>query len=102
MKSAKCKIVCSSPRLCGESFRSELPKEPDVVFDEAADVLDGVLSHGDAFDAQAEGPAGVFFGVDAAVGEDVGMDHAAAAQLDPALLVLEPHVHLGRGLGERE
>src|SRR5688572_16115981 len=78
----------------------ELPQEAEVVFDEVADVVDAVFPHGDALDAEAEGPAGIDFGVHVAGREDVGMDHAAAAELDPAGLVLEPDVHFRRWLGE--
>src|SRR5688500_15580114 len=81
---------------------SELAEEADVVLDEQADVVDAVLAHGDPLDAEAEGPAGVFFGVDAARLEDVGVDHPAAAELDPLAAVFEPDVHLGRRLGEGE
>ena len=63
------------------------------------------LPHRDAFDAEAEGPAGVVFGIDAAGCEDVGVDHAAAADFDPAGGVIgrgDQHVDLGGGLGEGE
>src|SRR3954466_7740181 len=80
----------------------ELFEEAEVVFDEEADVVDAVLAHGDAFDAEAEGPAGVNFRIDFAVGEDVGVDHAAAAEFDPALLVFEPDVDFSGGFGEGE
>ncbi len=64
-------------------FDSELAEEAEVVFVEPADVGDVVLSHGESFDAEAEGPAGVLFAVDADGVEDVGIDHAAAAHLNP-------------------
>ena len=51
--------------------RSKLFEEADVVFDEQANVVDSVLPHRDALDAEAERPALVLFGVDAARGEDV-------------------------------
>src|SRR5947209_3665731 len=80
----------------------KLIEDSDVVFDEQTDVSYAVFAHGYAFDAEAEGPAAVLFGVDVAGFEDVGVDHAAAAELDPLLLVFEPDVDLGRGLGEGE
>jgi hypothetical protein len=61
-----------------------------------ADVGDAVLDHGDALDAHAEGEAGDLFGVVGVIGgvelsaffgdrgEDGGVDHAAAEELDPA------------------
>src|SRR5258708_2418344 len=80
----------------------KLLEESDIVFNEQADVSDAVFAHGYAFDAETEGPAAVLFGVDVAGFEDVGVDHAAAAELDPLLLVFEPDVDLGGGLGEGE
>lgn len=59
--------------------KSELFQEANVVFDEEADVVYSILAHGDAFDAKTEGPAGINLRVDFAGGEDVGVDHAAAA-----------------------
>src|SRR5688572_17625160 len=84
------------------SLVSKLAKETQVVLDEMADVVDGVFPHGDALDAEAEGPAGIGFGVDFAGGEDVGVHHSAAAELDPFLFVFEPDINLGAGLGEGE
>ncbi len=61
-----------------------------------ADVGDAVEHHGDALDTHAEGEAGDLFGVVGVVrgvelaaffgdgGEDGGVDHAAAEDLDPA------------------
>ena len=51
---------------------------------ELADVVDAVAHHGQAVDAEAEGEARPLLGVDAARREHVGVDHAAAAQLEPA------------------
>ena len=64
-----------------------------------------LAQHEGALQPHAEGEARVDLGVDAAGGEHVGIDHAAAAPLDPAgpaLLLGEPQVHLGTGLGEGE
>src|SRR5581483_12500333 len=44
-----------------------------------------VLEQRHPLDAEAPRVAGVLLGVDATVAEDVGMDHAAAADLDPAV-----------------
>src|SRR5580658_8052440 len=85
--------------------KSELLQKADVIFDEEANVVNAVFSHGDAFDAEAKGPAGEFVGVDFYGFEDVGMDHSAAAELDPSAFSageIEPDVDLGGGLGERE
>src|SRR5882724_9697657 len=65
--------------------RSELFQEPHVVFVKEADIVDAVTEHGDAFDAEAERPAGPHFGVVADVLEDLRMHHAAAGDLQPIL-----------------
>ena len=66
----------------------------------------------DALGANTKGEAGVLLGVDAAVDQDVGVDHAAAQDLDPAAVLAEvaalaaahvaAHVHLAGRLGEGE
>ena len=91
---------------------AELLEEAEVVFEVEADVVGAVFEHGHAFDAEAEGEAAVLLAVDAAVFEDVGVDHAAAEDLDPAGVLAEVaagaaadvagDVHLGGGLGEGE
>ena len=48
----------------------ELLEELQVVLEHQADVVDAVLQHGDALDADAEGEAGVLIRVDVAVLED--------------------------------
>ena len=96
-----------------ELYRSaELPQEPDVVFEEQADVFYSIFEQGDAFDAHAEGEAGVFLAVDADIFEDVGVHHAAAEDLQPAGMLAQVaafasakgagDIHFSRGLGERE
>src|SRR5262252_6486754 len=92
----------------------ELPQEADIVLVEQFHVGDAVAEHGHALDAEAEGEASVLLAVVAHVGEDARVDHAAAAQLDPAGALAQAaasglsaaegalHVHLGAGLDERE
>jgi hypothetical protein len=46
--------------------------------------VDAVAHHDEAGEAEAEGPALVFFGVDAAGFEDIFVDHAGAHEFDPA------------------
>ena len=65
-------------------FVLKLFEKAQVVLEEQANVGDTVLSHGEALDAETEGPAGVLFAVDADGVEDVGIDHAATTHLDPA------------------
>ena len=74
----------------------ELFQKAHVSAVEVAYVGDAVLDHGDALDTHAEGEAGDLFGVVGVVvgvgfaalfgysGEDGGVDHAAAEELDPA------------------
>ena len=69
---------------------SELAQESQVVVEEQADVVDSVLQHGNAFDAQPEGEAGVGFRVVADGLEDRGMDHAGAQDLEPAGGLADP------------
>ena len=59
-------------------------KESQIILPEIADVIDAVSQHGDALGAEAEGETGVALGVVAAVAQDVGVHHAAAADLQPA------------------
>ena len=54
-----------------------------------ADVVDAVLEHGDALRAEAEGEAGVLVRVVADAGEDAGMHHAGAHDLDPAAVAAD-------------
>src|SRR6266850_3141711 len=63
----------------------KLFQESHVVFVEEADVVDAVAEHGDAFDAEAERPAGPDFRIVADVLEDLRMHHAAAGDLQPVL-----------------
>src|SRR5690606_8018750 len=103
-------VTCSRSQLSGNLIAAlpgsgELPQEAAVVFEEAAQVVDAVAQHGQAFNAQAEGEAGVALGVDADVAQHVRMHHAAAQHLQPAgaaVGLLPGDVHLGRGLGEGE
>ena len=53
-------------------FVLKLFEKAQVVLEEQANVGDTVLSHGEALDAETEGPAGVLFAVDADGVEDVG------------------------------
>ena len=64
----------------------KLLEETQIVLEEQADVGDAVLSHGEALDAEAEGPTGVFFTVDTDGVEDVRIDHTTAAHFHPAFI----------------
>src|SRR6185436_13739576 len=90
----------------------KLFKKSQVVLVEQPDVLDLIFEDRDALDADAEGEAGVALRVVPDGLEHRGMDHAAAAELDPpglfahraALAVALPaaQVDLGARLGVRE
>src|SRR5207237_5194571 len=77
--------------------------EPHIALDHVAHVRDAVAELQGPLQAHAEGEARVDLRVDAAGAQDVRVNHAAAAPLNPAgpaLLRREPHVHLRRWLGE--
>ena len=65
----------------------ELRKRLQAAAVQVADILDAVLHHRESGQAQTEREAGVLFGVDAALFEHLGVDHAAGAQLQPAGVV---------------
>src|SRR6185437_15347393 len=52
-------------------------------------VIDAIFQHGDAIDAHAPGKALIFVGVEAAIPEHVGMDHAAAEDFEPIVALAE-------------
>src|SRR5690606_23811877 len=89
----------------------ELAQETDVVVDEVADVGDAVQDHRQAVEAHAEGEAGHGLRIEKQVaagladGAEHGrIDHAAAGDLDPAVLAslgLKLDVDLEARLGER-
>src|SRR5262249_2410338 len=61
----------------------QLLQEAEVVFVEEAHVVDVVPQHGDALDAKPPREPCKALGIDAAISEHVGVDHAAAAHLEP-------------------
>src|ERR1019366_7483892 len=65
-------------------FGSELGQEPHVVLDERPQVGNPVPHDGEPVDAEAEGKAGPFLGVDTGRLEDGRVHHAAPTELDPA------------------
>src|SRR6266850_4589776 len=64
-------------------FLRELAEEAPVVLEKDLKVVDAVLEHGQAVDADAEGKAADFFGVVADKAVDGGVDHAGAEEFDP-------------------
>src|SRR4029077_3470932 len=87
---------------------SVLRQEAHVAVEERLDLVDVVADHRDALEAEAEREAGVLLGVDAHALDHVGVDHPAAAELDPPRLRAHPAAgavaedaadrQLGRGL----
>ena len=89
----------------------ELVQESNVVLIEQTDIVDLEAAHNHTLQTDAEGVAGVFIRVDAAHLKHLGVNHAAAEDLDPALALAERatvavaavalDIHLRRRLGER-
>src|SRR5207248_8159088 len=70
----------------GALMPSELLQEADVVDQEVALVVDLVTDLGQAVDAETEGESRPLLRIEPAGSQHVGVDHAAAAELDPACL----------------
>src|SRR6266851_4222023 len=93
-------------------LRLKLFEEAEVGFVEQADVIDVVLEHRDPLDPEAPGIAVPLLGIDAAVAQDLWMDHAAAPDFEPSLVPAAlaasaradaaGYVELKAGLGEGE
>jgi hypothetical protein len=60
---------------------SELRDEPRIVLEQETNIRDVVAEHQHALDAHSEGKTGVLLGVDAALGEHIGVNHPAAEDL---------------------
>src|SRR5947209_19099740 len=82
-----------------------------VRFEELTQIRHPVFQHGDAVDAHAPGEALILLGIEPAIAQHVGMDHAAAQNLQPVLAFAEADfaalapaldVDLHRGFGERK
>src|SRR5882762_10069212 len=64
-------------------FLRELAEEAHVVLEKDLNVVDAVLEHRQAVDANAEGEAADFLGIVVHEAVDGGIDHARAEELDP-------------------
>src|ERR1700682_1641387 len=64
-------------------FLWELTEEAHVVLEKDLNIVDAVLQHREAVDADAEGKATDFFRVVLHEAVDGGIDHACAKELDP-------------------
>src|SRR4051812_6431466 len=83
----------------------------DIRLEERTQVRHAVLEHGDAVDADPEREALHRVRIEAAIAQDVRVDHPAAQDLQPVVALAEANlaalagaldVDLGRRLGERE
>src|SRR5665213_2506279 len=95
----------------GEGGEAIVGQPADVGGEHVAQVRHAVLQPRQAIDAEAEGEALPFVGIDAAIAQYRRVDHAAADDLRPFVANADlhlaaggvaPHVHLRRGFGERE
>ena len=87
-------------------------EESDVVFEVEPEVFDSVFEHSDSFDAHTESESRVLFGVDAALFEDIGVDHPASHNFEPsgpladvaalASAEVARNIDFGRRFGEGE
>ena len=76
----------------------ELVQESNVVLIEQTDIVDLEAAHNHTLQTDAEGVAGVFIRVDAARLKHLGVNHAAAEDLDPALALCRAgSLHRGSG-----
>ena len=78
----------------------------DVAREHVAQIGDAVFQHGQAVDAEAEGEALVFVGVDAAVLQHIGVHHPAAEDFQPVAALSDLELdersrHLLDGLGRK-
>src|ERR1700722_7833632 len=82
-----------------------------VRVEKAPQIRQAVFEHRQAVEADAPGEALIDLGIDAAIGQHIGMDHAAAEDFKPILALAEPDlpartaaldVDLERGRGEGE
>src|SRR5262249_39744764 len=112
-KPAKGDFHGAIPRIAALGLEtSKLLEKPQIIGPKLANVIDGVLEHGDPLWPHAEGEAGELVGVVAAVLEHHRVHHARAHDFQPASPLAHAaalaaaddavHVHFDRRLGERE
>ena len=90
----------------------ELAEEADVVLGEETEVFNAVLEVGNTLNTESESVAAEYLAVYSAGFEDIGIDHTAAEDFDPAGLFAEGasfaaaymagDVHFGTGFSEGE
>src|SRR5690606_8485066 len=87
-------------------------KKPHVIFAEKPYIVNAIFQHSGSFYTHAKGETGIFFGIDAAVLQYIGVYHATAQYFYPAGFFANiatfsaanktAYVHFGAGFGERE
>ena len=90
----------------------ELFEEPQIAVEEKLDVVDAILHHRKTVDSQTKCPARIAVGVNSAVLQHLGMNHAAPHHFNPTALLADgtpltvanraTHVDLTTGFGEGE
>ena len=100
-------MSCPSPRQRRhvEGGEAVVAQPAQIGVEHVAQVGDAVFQHGDAVEAHAERPALVLLGIEAAVGDHLRVDHAAAEDFEPLAGLADgfgADVDFGRRLGERE
>ena len=87
-------------------------QESSVVLREHSQVAHAILEIGDSLDTHTKGVSAIYLAVDAALLEDIGIDHTATEDLNPSGVLAESatlaaadmarDVHLGTRFGEGE
>src|SRR5208337_2131236 len=61
-----------------------------IALEKELNVIDVILQHGEAVDPQSKCPTRVLFGIDAAIAQHQGMNHAATHHFNPAAFFAHP------------
>ena len=90
----------------------ELGEETEIIFEEKTDILDLVFKHRNSFDTHAEGESRINFGINVTICEDVGVNHSAPHDFEPAAVFayiapfaaadIAGDIHFSGGFGKRE
>src|SRR4051812_22851259 len=88
--SSQFSLRANDQRLRANDSLPKLLQKPHIPLKEQLQIIEPVLQHGDSIYAHAKGKPGYFFGVVTVVFhkfKDVGIDHAAAENLNPSRLL---------------
>ena len=78
---------------------AKLPQELQIIFEKKAQIVDAIEQHCKALHAEAKGKTAIVLAVDSNVGKHIGVDHAAAQNLEPSAQAMcgrEAYIDLGR------